>query len=140
MTEQDQEYDDEDEGRQETFAYADYTGVVVMIQTYYYRTLEMFRKYYLLRLKGKDVKPLKQEIQSYISTTVQLLRNYEPIKNKKELNNLFKKIIEFTGTLNTLSFKKMSECINCLVDAHYVLGLSKLEFIKKDPSAAVKGR
>ncbi|KKN02324.1 hypothetical protein LCGC14_1118790 [marine sediment metagenome] len=127
---EEQEYIDDDDDQQESFAYADYTGVVMMIQTYYYRMIESFRKYYILRLKGRDLLPLKQEIQSYISTTVQLMRNYDPIKKNKKLIKLFEEITEFVGTLENISFDKLQECINKVVDAHYILGLSKLEFKK----------
>ena len=129
MPEEDQEIMDDDDN-QESFAYADYSGVVLMIQTYYYRMIESSRKYYLMRLKGRDLKPLKQEIQSYISTVVQLMRNYTPIKDDKKLKKLFDDITEFVKTLDNFNFKKLQECINKVVDAHYILGLSKLEFKK----------
>ena len=121
---------DDDDDQQESFAYADYSGVVVMIQTYYYRMIESFRKYYIMKLKGRDQIPLKQEIQSYISTTVQLMRNYTPIKDNKKVNKLFNEITEFVKTSENINFEKMQECINKVVDAHYILGLSKLEFKK----------
>jgi len=122
-------YQDDDED-QESFAYSDYNGVVVMIQTYYYRCLELFRKYYLMRLKDRDNVALKQEIQSYIFTTAELMRNYDPIKQDNKLKENFKKINGFAGTLKNINFDKMKECVNMLVDASYILGLSKLEFKK----------
>jgi len=126
---QEQDYDD-DEEEQDSFAYADYSGVVVMIQTYYYKTIELFRQYYLMMLKGKDHIALKKQIQSYIITVVQLMRNYDPIQKDKKVNNIFKKINQFVGTTEPMTFDKMKECINSIVDAHYILGLSKLEFKK----------
>jgi len=126
MTEEYQ--DEEDQG--ETFAYSDYTGVVVMIQTYYYKTLEIFRQYYLLTLKGRDYKPLKQQVQSYLITVIQLLRNYKPIQDDKKLKKIFEDINEFSVERENISFKKLKECIDKMVDAHYILGLSKLEFKK----------
>ena len=83
-----------------------------------------------MRLKGKDYKALKQEIQSYLVTTADLMRNYEPIKNDTKLKELFGNINDFAETLKTINFEKMKKCINSLVDAHYKLGLSKLEFKK----------
>ena len=122
-------YQDEDE-EQESFAYADYTGVVIMIQTYYYKTLELFRRYYFLMLRGRDDITLKKQIQSYILTVVQLLRNYTPIQQKKKLHKIFDDINKFAGTLELMSYEKMKECIDSMIDSHYVLGLSKLEFKK----------
>lgn len=126
----DQENYPDDDEQQESFAYADYSGVVVMIQTYYYRMIEAFRQYYIMRLKGRDSIALKQKIQSYISTTVQLMKNYAPIQDDKKLKKLFEDITKFTGTLENINFQKMQECIDKIVKAHYILGLSKLEFKK----------
>ena len=101
-----------------------------MIQTYYYKTIELFRQYYLLMLKGKNYLPLKQQIQSYLLTVVQLMINYDPIKQDAKSKALFEKINKFAKTLDTLSFDKMKECVDAMVKAHYILGLSKLEFKK----------
>lgn len=120
----------EDEDQQDSFAYSDYNGVVVMIQTYYYRCLELFRKYYLMRLKDRDNVALKQEIQSYIFATAELMRNYEPIQQNPKSKKMLEDINNFAGTLKNINFDKMKECVNRLVDANYILGLSKLEFKK----------
>ena len=120
----------DDEDQEETFAYSDYTGVVVMIQTYYYKTLEIFRQYYLLTLKGRDYKPLKQQVQSYLITVIQLMRNYKPIQENKKLKKIFEDINKFSVERENISFNKLKECIDRMVDAHYILGLSKLEFKK----------
>ncbi len=128
MTEEEEQEEKEEE--EESFAYADYSGVVVMIQTYYYKTLELFRQYYLLTLKGIDHKPLKQKIQSYVIIVVQLLRNYDPLKKDKKIKDIFLKINKFAGTGKLFNFDRMKKCIDSMVDAHYILGLSKLEFKK----------
>jgi len=133
--------EEEDQG---SFAYADYTGVVLMIQTYYYKMLELFRKYYLMMIKGKNYVPLKQDIQSYILTLTQLLKRYDSVKegeNKEggKIKDTFDDLDEFIGTLETLNFKKLKECIDCISDAHHALGLSKIEFKKRNPSKAMSG-
>ena len=121
---------------QEEFAYSDFMGVTFMIQQYYYSMLALFQKYYYLKIRGRDYQPLKQQIQSYILILVEMLKNYKPIKNTKKIDAMFKKVIEFASTQKTFNYEKMLECINYITDAHYILGLSKLEFRKyekKDP-------
>jgi hypothetical protein len=136
MTEQEDSEipEDEDQG---SFAYADYSGVVVMIQTYYYKTLELFRQYYLMMIKGKDHKPLKQQIQSYVLTLTQLLKRYESVQDNKEVNKIFIKLDKFVTTLETMNFNKLKECIDVISDAHHALGLSNIELKKRDPGKAM---
>lgn len=142
MTEEDYKEESEEipESDEEgSFAYADYSGVVVMIQTYYYKTLEFFRQYYLMIIKGKDYKPLKQQIQSYILILTQLLKRYESVQDNKEVKKMFIKIDKFTETLETINFKKLKECIDIISDAHHALGLSKIEFKKRNPNKSISG-
>lgn len=131
------------EPEEEEFAYSDYLGVTFMIQQYYYRTLELFRQYYHQQIRGKENLKLKQLIQSYVVMCVELMRNYTPIKKKKETNNLFSSIIKFIDTGNTMNFKKLTECVNTIIDAHYILGLGKLEFKRfkyEKPTQEIRNR
>ncbi len=136
-----EEHTDPDEGEEqaESFAYADYSGVVVMIQTYYYRMIETFRRYYLSAIRGKDNRQSRQEIQSYVTTLVQLLKRYNSIKNVSKVNKIIKQIDEFIETAETMNFGKLKECVDIISDAHNALGLNKIEFQKRDPSKSVKG-
>ena len=136
---EEQEYDEEtpEEDKQESFAYADYSGVVTMIQTYYYRMLEMFRQYYLAAIKGRDHKPARQQIQSYVVTLIQLLKRYDSVNEKKAAEKFIKKIDEFIATKETMTFQKLKECVDIISDAHNALGLNKIEFKKRDPGKSV---
>ncbi len=139
MTEVQEEEMPEEEEDQGSFAYADYSGVVVMIQTYYYKMLELFRQYYLWMIKGKEYRPLKQQIQSYILTLTQLLRRYDSVQKAKKVKDTFEKLDKFIITLETLNFEKLKECVDTISEAHHALGLSKIEFKKRNPNKAMSG-
>lgn len=128
-----------EEEQEESFAYADYSGVVVMIQTYYYKMLELYRQYYLMILKGKDYTPLKQQIQTYIVTLLQLLKRYNSVQQDKGIKEIFEELDEFVKTQETMNFQKLKECVDKVSDAHHALGLSKIEFQKRNPGKAVLG-
>ena len=127
-----QELEPIEQGEQEEFAYSDFMGVTFMIQQYYYSMLALFQRYYNLKLRGKDYYPLRQQIQSFILILAEMLKNYTPIRNNKNLNKLFSDIIEFASTERTFNYDRMLKCVNSITDAHYILGLSKLEFKKKE--------
>ena len=139
MKKPDEDYEEPEEEETESFAYADYSGVVTMIQTYYYRMLEIFRQYYLLVIKGKDHKPQRQAIQSYIIILTQLLKRYNSIQNDKTANKVLKDIDEFTKTTGTMNFEKLKDCVDTISDAHNILGLNKIEFQKRNPAKAMTG-
>ncbi len=128
-----EDYDiDEEEGEnQESFAYADYSGVVVMIQTYYYRMVEAFRQYYLNVIKQRDHIGTRQQIQSYIVTLTQLLKRYNSVNSDKDIKEVLKQIDDFVNTQATMNFKKLYECVNMISNAHNILGLNKIEFDKR---------
>ena len=137
MTEE--EYTEKEDEQAESFAYADYSGVVIMIQTYYYKMIELWRQYYLMVIKGKDYKPLKQQIQSYVITLLQLLKRYNSIKEDDEVNKIFEELDNFIGTQKTMNYEKIKECVDKISDAHHALGLSKIEFQKRNPGKAISG-
>tara|TARA_Y100000310_G_scaffold229404_1_gene231820 strand:+ start:2333 stop:2758 length:426 start_codon:yes stop_codon:yes gene_type:complete len=137
-----QQYTEEEEyeeDNKETFAYADYSGVQLMIQTYYYRMVETFRRYYVNVLKQKDNRQLRQNIQSYIITLNQLLKRYNSIKSDKRIKGILDKLDNFVIAQETLSFEGIYECVNIISDAHNVLGLNKIEHIKKDVHKSISG-
>jgi|TARA_R100001530_G_scaffold3_3_gene20 hypothetical protein len=137
-----QQYTEEEEyeeDNKETFAYADYSGVQLMIQTYYYRMVETFRRYYVNVLKQKDNRQLRQNIQSYIITLNQLLKRYNSIKSDKRIKGILDKLDNFVISQETLSFEGIYECVNIISDAHNVLGLNKIEHIKKDVHKSISG-
>ena len=130
--------DDEEETR-ESFAYADYSGVVVMIQTYYYRMIEAFRQYYLNVIKKRDSIGTRQQIQSYVITLTQLLKRYNSVQANKKVNKDLNAIDEFIDTQETLNFNKLHEFVNTISNAHNILGLNKIEHIKKDVKRSMSG-
>ncbi len=140
MPDQDQDdYEVPEPESTESFAYADYSGVVLMIQTYYYKMLELYRQYYLAAIKGKDHRPTRQQIQSYIVTLSQLLKRYSSVKSDDKADKFLKKLDLFTKTLETMKFEKLKESVDIISDAHSALGLTNIEFNKRDPSKSIKG-
>lgn len=133
----DYEDDGQEEEEQEAYAYADYSGVVVMIQTYYYRAIELYRQYYLSMIRNRDYKPLRQQIQSYIITLAQLLKRYESIKGNKEVKKTLDQIDKFSETTDTMNFNKIKMCVDKISEAHHTLGLSKIELKKQDKGRSI---
>lgn len=129
-------YEHNDNGG-ETFAFADYGGVVLMIQTYHYKMVEMFRQYYYDVLRQRDFQHKRQAIQSCVVTLVQLLKRYDSVIKKSTTKNLFSDIDKFILTQNTMNFSTLKQCIDSVMDAHHALGLSNIELKKPDKGRAI---
>ena len=120
----------------ESQAWADYYNVIAMIETYYYKMLELFRMYCELKNNGKKNQRLMVKIQSYISTLYFLLKNYKSVKEDKNLKIIFKGIKVFLMD-KRMNDKALTETVEGIVDAHFILGLSKIEKPKVDPSEVI---
>ena len=117
-------------------AWADYYNVIAMIETYYYKMLELFRIYCELKNNGKTNPKLMTKIQSYISTLYFLLKNYKSIRDDKKLKIIFAKIKVFLID-KKMNDQALTESVDAIVDAHFILGLSKIEKPKVDPGDAL---
>lgn len=124
----------EEEG--EAQAWADYYNVIAMIETYYYKMLELFRIYCELRNNGKKNPKLMTKIQSYISTLYFLLKNYKSIKDNKKITRTFEEIKKYLME-KRMTDKALTISVDAIVDAHFALGLSKIEKPKTDPGSAL---
>lgn len=121
-----------DEEEQRNYAYADYLGVVQMIQTYYYRMVFLFQQYYNNYTKGRDMLATRQNIQAHIITLKLLLERYESIREEPKIMDIFNRLNLIIESGETLNYKGIVQCINTIRDAHHTLGLSKIELHKKD--------
>lgn len=127
-----EDYEIPEEEEQQQYAYADYLGVVQMIQTYYYRMIYLFQQYYNDYTKGRDLVANRQNVQAHIVALKILLEKYESIRSDKKIMDIFKKLDIMIEDGETLNYIGIVECVETIRDAHHTLGLSKIELIKRD--------
>jgi len=135
-----EQQDQPDEEQQDKFVYADYIGVIGMLQGYYFRCLELYRKHYANKLKGIQDINLIVELQSYILTMTLLFKHYNSIQKSPKILGMINKFDIFAVRDSKLiSDKDIKDMIDALVEGNFVLGLSDIEMRKKNPKKAVKG-
>ncbi len=135
-------------------AYADYYTTIPQIQFNYYSLMDMFEKYSVIRIKGKDNKNLKILIQVRIQKIHNMFRYYKSVKDEKNtivfkdfnkdadiehsLNAVFKLISDFQTSYRLMSDTTMAQCIEAITKAHFQLGLSDIEKAKWDARKAMQ--
>jgi len=114
-------------------AISDMYGVITQILTNYYNLSEYFKRYYLLRLQNTKTNFIQRELTSYIVSLYFQLKDYDSLKNNKEIKLFFEFIKKklLNDKRDILNYEGLLYGIGKITTAIKILGLTNIELIRE---------